>query len=73
MLAGVLEANGFRMELVARLDEAERRMTILVPDLVLVDLEPALSGNLRDECKKLLTRAQASNHGVVVIVLIEPE
>ena len=72
-LAGVLEANGFRMELVARLDEAERRMTILVPDLVLVDLEPALSGNLRNECKKLLTRAQASNHAVVVIVLTEPE
>ena len=72
-LGGVLEANGFRMELVARLDEAERRMTILVPDLVLVDLEPALSGNLRDECQKLLTRAQASNDAVVVIVLTAPE
>ena len=72
-LGGVLEANGFRVEPVARLDEAERRMTILGPDLVLVDLEPALSGNLREECQKLLTRAQASNDAVVVIVLTEPE
>ncbi len=72
-LGGVLEANGFRVELVARLGEAERRVTILGPDLVLVDLEPALSANLRDECQKLLRRIQASNHAVVVIVLTEPD
>ena len=72
-LGGVLEANGFRVELVARWGEAERRVAILGPDVVLLDLEPALSGNLRDECQKLLARAQAANDAVVVIVLTEPE
>ena len=40
---------------------------------MLVELEPALSANLRDECQKLLRQSQASNHAVVVIVLTEPD
>ena len=50
-LAAALDVNGFRVELVTRLEEACARVTILSPDLVLADISTWRDPDVSTKCQ----------------------
>ncbi len=53
-LAAALEVSGFRVEVVSRFEEACARVRILLPDLVLADINTQRDPDVSNKCQKLV-------------------
>ncbi len=68
-LAAALEVNGFRVELVTRLEEACARVTILSPDLILADISTWRDPDVSNKCQKLVRCSEEGLAAAPVIIL----
>lgn len=72
-VVSTLEAAGFRVDAVAGVSEARRRLLLLKPSVVLLDLSPELAVEAEPDCQDLIAAAKNLPQPVPLVLLAESD